>query len=162
MPSLAEKYGPDAAVEATFRASKCPEIKFVQGKAVFTGALATDLNITPTNGTQKFHEATADVDISGQFQIKVEKGVLYSKISVDNVTVHIDSEHNKKWEDKIRSTIKNVVEQYVNGDLLLKGVDLHLPFGVNVKDALVKFNPGTLQLQTDIELTAFVEKGDRK
>jgi len=152
-PALAPKYGEDALVEATFRAVKAPEIEFVPNQAKFKAALAADLTVTPTNDTSKpFHEATAAVEVSGVLRVRIDKdkGALVAKIDIQEVTVHIDEEHNRKWEDKIRGTIEKVLEKYVN-HVLLRGVPLKLPFGVGVTEPLITFDAHTLQAHTGFE-----------
>jgi len=153
-PGLAEKYGEDALVQASFKALKVPEIEFVQDKANFKAAFATELIITPSNDTKSYHEATATVDLSGGMKIRIQGITLYAKIDTEEVIVHIDEEDNKKWEDKIRGTIKQVVDEYVNNELLLKGLPLQLPFGIGVDEPLVKFAPHTLQVHAGFEYNA--------
>jgi len=160
-PALKEKYGKDGLVRANFKASKAPEVEFQQGKATFTAALNADLFVTTANNSKEYHEATATVDVRGSFQVKIKEGSIYGLVSVENVTVHIDEENNKKWEDKIRKTITKIVETYVNGDLLLKGCPLKLPFGAGLTDPLVSFQPHTCQIHTGFEYNA-VASAERK
>jgi hypothetical protein len=160
-PDLKEKFGLDATVRAEFRATKAPEVEFQQGKAVFTAALSADLYLTTANDSKEYHEATSTVDISGTFQVRIQDGTLYGKVSIDKVTVHIDEEHNKKWEDRIGETIKKIVDNYINGDLLLKGVPLKLPFGAGLTEPFVSFQPHTCQIHTGFEYTA-VASAERK
>jgi len=161
VPSLAPKYGSDADVQTTFRASKAPEVEFVQDKAIFRASFAADLDITPTNGSGTVREANAAVDLSGALQIRIHEGSVYAKIDVQDVTVHIDEERNKKWEDKIRGTIEKVVEESINGGILLKGLPLRLPFGIDVTDPLIKFAPHTLQAHTGFDYKAKASGEDK-
>jgi len=159
-PAMAAKYGEDALVEVVVKALKAPEVEFLEGKATFKGALSVDLSVTCANDTSKpYHEANAMVDVSGSLKIKIQAGILYAKIDIDQVTVRIDEEHNQKWQDKIKNTIKKVVETYVN-DNLLKGLPLRLPFGVGVNDPLIKFAAHTMQAQCafDYKVTSSEEK----
>jgi len=147
-PDLAAKFGADAAVEAVFKASKAPEVEFVKDKATFTAAITAELSITPKNGSQKYHEATAAVDLTGTFKVKIQDGTAYAKVDIEKVVVHIDEEHNKKWEEKITGTIEKVVEDSINAGCLFKGLPLRLPFGVGLEEPLVSFQPHTLLIQT--------------
>jgi len=153
-PNLKVKYGKNALVRAEFRASKSPEVEFLQGRATFTAALNADLYLTPSNTTEESHETTAAVDVLGSFQVRIKDGSIFGMVKVENVTVHIDEEHNKKWEENIKNTITKLVETYINGDLLLKGCPLKLPFGVGLTEPLVSFQPHTLQIHTGFEYNA--------
>jgi len=154
IPSLKQTYGKDAGVRAEFRASKSPEVEFHQGKATFTAALIADLYMTPSNGTLEHHDTTAKVDVLGSFKVRITNGSIFGMVTVENVTVHLDDEQSKKWEDKVRGTITQIVEQYINGDLLLKGCPLKLPFGCGFSEPLVSFQPHTLQIHTGFEYKA--------
>jgi len=148
VPTLADKYGKDADVEANFKATKSPEVTFALDKATFTAGWSAELFATTKNDTKRYHEATASVDVTGGFQVKIQDGVAYGKVSVDDVVVHIDGEPNKKYEDKVKATIQKIVQEYINGDFLLKGLPLRLPFGIGLNSPNVNFLAHTLQVQT--------------
>jgi hypothetical protein len=154
VPSLAQTYGKNAAVRAEFRASKTPEVEFHQGRATFTAALVADLYMTPGNGTYEHHDTSATVDVLGSFKVRIQNDSIFGMVTVESVTVHMDNEQNQKWENKIKGTITQIVEQYINGDLLLKGCPLKLPFGCGFSEPLVSFQPHTLQIHTGFEYKA--------
>jgi len=156
-PDLATKYGDDAFVKASFKALKAPEVEFMQDKATFKGSLSMTLEITRTSEPDKpQHEATASVEVSGSLQVRIQgqdPPTLFAKINVTTVTVHIDEEHNKKWEDKITEVIKKAVEEHCNNNLL-KGLPLRLPFGFGVNEPMCKFAPHTMQCCAAFEYRA--------
>jgi predicted phage-related endonuclease len=142
-------------VEAIFKAVKAPEVEFLQDKATFKGALALTLNIARATEPEKYnHEATAAVDVSGALKVRIHESRLYAQVVVEEVIVKIDEEHNKKWEDKIKNTIRKAVEQSVN-DILMRGIALNKRlFGAGLADPVIKFAPGTLQAQTAFDFDA--------
>jgi len=154
-PGLAQKYGGDALVEAAFKAVKAPQVDFLQDRATFSGNLVLALNIARAAEPEKYeHEATAAVDVSGDFKVRISKGQLYAQVVVQEVNVKIDEEHNKKWEDKIKGTIRKAVEQSIN-DILMRGIPLNKRlFGAGLADPVIKFAPGTLQAQTAFDFDA--------
>jgi len=153
-PSLRNKYGADAAVEVIFKASQSPEVEFSQGKATFKAALDTSISVTPANGTETYHEATIGADIKGSLQVKIKNKVALAKVALEGIEVHVDGDHQSDWANSIKETIKRVVEDYINGDALLKGIPLRLPFGFGLDEPNVTFQPGTLQVQTSFEYQA--------
>jgi len=154
-PGLAEKYGSDAFVEAAFKATKAPVIEFLLNKGTFKGALALTLNIARAAEPTKYeHEATAAVEVSGALKVTIKEGRLYAQVVVEDAQVKIDEENNKKWEDKIKNTIKKVVEQSVN-DKLMRGLPLDSRlFGAGLADPVIKFGQDTLQIQTAFDFDA--------
>jgi len=154
-PALADKYGADADVEASFKAVRAPEIEFIKNKAIFKGGLKTELTITRAKDEDKpEHEATASVELTGALIIKIVDGVLHAKISMedDDIVVKIDEVHNQKWQDKIRGIIRQAVEKHVN-DLLMRGVDLKKKlFGASLKDPKITIDAHTLQIQSAFDM----------
>lgn len=151
IPTLVEKYGKDATVKVTAKATKAPELEFLQDKATFKSAMTASLDFTPKGG-QETHEATATLDINGSVQVKIHENRLYGKVTVEHVEVTIDQPDAQQYAEKVQETIKEIVENHVNGDLLLKGLPLKLPFGLGVTDPCVKIAPHTLQAHTAFDL----------
>lgn len=161
-PAMKEKYGEDATVRVDMHATKAPEVAFEDGKATFTGALAMDLYVTRANDNKEEHETTAAVDVSGIVKLRIHEKVIYGQVEILKTVVHIDEEHNKKWEDKIRDTITKVVQDYINGDFLSKGLPLKLPFGVGCKDPVFSFQKDTCQIHSGFEYEKDALTGEKK
>jgi len=154
-PAMAQKFGGDGRVRAVFEATRAPLVKFEQGKATFTGGARANLYVTPAKDVSdaikagiEYHEATAAVEISGTVLIKIKDNVVYGSVNVTDVTVHIDEEHNKKWEEKISGIIRDIITKYVNTKFLYKGLPLKLPFGAGFEEPNISFQQGTAQVHS--------------
>jgi hypothetical protein len=161
-PALAEKFGRDASTKVEMRATKAPEVSFEKGKATFTGALSVALTFTTANDSKEYHEATAAVDISGEVKLRIHNKTIYGQVEITDTKVHIDEEHNQKWETKISDTIKKVVQNYINGDFLSKGLKLKLPFGAGFTDPIVQFNGNTFVICSGFEYEVDELTGEKK
>jgi len=160
-PVLVAKYGKDAKVDASLKATKTPKVTFAPGKATFTAALAAEFFVTTANDSKKHREGGASIDLTGSFLVKVVNGTAYAKIAVDSVSVHIDHPDGKEYESKIVGTIHDVVEKGANDGFLKKGLPLRLPFRVDLHEPLINFATHTLQIQTDFVYNAKIEGGKK-
>jgi len=153
-PVLVAKYGSDADVEGTLKATKVPEVTFSEGKATFTAAFASELFVTTKNNSQRNHEGSASCDVTGSVLVKVVNGTAYATAKVDGLTIHIENDKAKDWETKLVATFHDVIENVINKNYLNKGLPLKLPFRVDLEEPLISFKAGTLQIQTGFQYNA--------
>lgn len=155
IPDVVAKYGPDALVEVSFKPLNPPRIEFVKNKATFEASFGVQMSVAPANDSEAWrHEVSATAELQGALQVKIRQGVIYAKIRVERVEVRVDQEDHREYENRVQKTIKSVVEEYVNTNLLLKGLPLQLPFVAGVDDPLIKFAPHTLQAHSGFEFEA--------
>ena len=141
---LPERFGKDALVELHMEAAAAPTVEFKDGKAAMTASLRATLHITKNEqGAKPTLVASGVVTVSGPLQVKFQDGMAYAKVTIENTKLKVEQSELQHWEQDLKKIVTDLVQTYVNGTLLLKGIPMRLPLAL--ENASAKFSEHCMQ-----------------
>jgi len=151
-PDLATKYGLNATVSAHSYSTKQPTVTFTDGKAVFHGYYAIDLNITRAGTTVVESEPTVTVDVVGSATVKFDNAGAHPRLTgyakADSIKIQVGGKDDPIRQKEVGGFITIAFEGWMKGDLLKKGIELKFPFGIGAEHPYIHFSPGQLVVCT--------------